>query len=67
MKLGYYSETAASRYGSVFWSTPTGTEVEITGIEDDNTVSPSYLWPDAICVGEVTEWSRGSMKFPNYV
>lgn len=66
MKLGYYSKMAASCYGSVFWKTPNGEEVEITGVKDDVLSSLNYLWPDAVCVGEVTEWSHGLMKLPNY-
>lgn len=56
MKMyGWYSQTAAEIYGSVFYSTPTGIEVEVTLVSESN-VPPN--WEDICSVGEVTDYIR---------
>lgn len=49
-KIGWYSEKAACMYGTVFWSTPGGGEVEITCATAD---PEGYKWDDRVNMGPV--------------
>lgn len=57
MKLGLYSPTAAQLYGTVFYLKPDGTEVEVTAVFDEESVS-DYKWKDTKVVGEVVKYVR---------
>jgi len=48
----YYSETAAQKYGTSFFRTPDGSEVEVSAISNEDL----YKWPDAVCLGDATDW-----------
>lgn len=52
--MGMFSAAAAEKYGTVFWLTPDGREVEITAQQKPS----DYKWPDATVVGEVTKYVR---------
>ena len=64
--LAFYSEAAALLYGTVFYETPEGKEVEVTWVQrilhDDN----SYQWPDKIVVGLVTKYARKGRNVSQY-
>jgi hypothetical protein len=54
-KYGFYSEQAALQFGSINWTAPDGSLVEVTCVED-NIVAAGYKWPDKVCLGEVIEY-----------
>jgi hypothetical protein len=51
-RTAWYSAKAVVQWGSNFWRTPDGREVEVTSVGD------SYGWDDKVSVGPVTEWVR---------
>lgn len=53
-EIGWYSERAAQLYGTSWWATPTGTEVEVTCVGPGT----DYRWPDKEYRGKVTHWAR---------
>ena len=53
--LAWYSQAAADLYGTTFWRTPYGEEVEVTAVAEDKNW---YQWPDKIQVGPVTHYIR---------
>ena len=62
---GFYSATAAAKYGSTFWSKPGDkygeAPVEVTAVEPD-LEGAKYFWPDKVYVGPVVRWVRGRLK-----
>jgi hypothetical protein len=56
-KTGWYSQAAAERYGSTFWVTPDGIEVEVSAVLDADG-DGTYRWPDKREVGPVAAFSR---------
>lgn len=44
------------KYGTVFWSTPEGGEIEVTGVT--STDAHGYWWTDVVFVGRAVEWVR---------
>jgi hypothetical protein len=67
--LAWYSQAAADLYGTTFWWTPSGDEVEITAVAGGMTDTNFYQWPDKIQVGPVTHYIRkghsGSKQGPD--
>lgn len=60
---GYLSKNGEMYHSYVFWKTPTGNTVKVTGVGSTKIPANSgYLWSDAALVGEVTEYSHGGMK-----
>ena len=58
LRLAFYSKTAADLYGSSFYQTADGKEVEVTAVEPAMEDTGTYKWPDRIAVGPVTHWIR---------
>ena len=62
MKIGFYSEKAASRYGTVIYTTPTGGTTEVTAVQEANSLADyddsSYKWDDKVMIGEVVSYVR---------
>lgn len=57
-KYGYYSPTAVEQgYGTYWWKTETGLEVEVTMVLEDEP-GTVYGWEDKMYVGRVEEYSR---------
>lgn len=52
---GFYSQQHAESNGTFIYSTPSGDRVQVTCI-DRNPEAPDYVWPDKVCVGEVSEF-----------
>ena len=69
-KYGFYSNKAANIWVQIvkegipinrasIYKTPQGTEVLVTAVGNHDTPQAmGYMWPDAVLVGEVTEWVR---------
>ena len=62
-KYGIYSATAAKQVGTVIWRHVDGQEVRITNVSDSPD-APEIDFKDKVCLGEVTEHVRGSLKLP---
>jgi len=60
-QYGWYSAKAAEIYGTIFYFTPEGKEVEVTGVGPKD-YHKRYLWDDVTCVGEVARYSRPGKK-----
>jgi hypothetical protein len=54
MKYGMWSDQASHR-GTHFWRCPDGRVIEVTAVVDNLDL---YKWPDAVNLGEVTEWVK---------
>lgn len=61
VKYGWYSAKAAELYGSAFWRTPNGEEVEVTDVTLDST-GKSYKWKYKVPRGQVIEYVRGEIS-----
>ena len=55
---GWYSASAAARYGSWVYRTVEGSEVEVTCVECPEHVSTGCGWPDRLDVGRVVAHVR---------
>ena len=65
-RWGYYSQVHANMQdrapggiwpGPIWYATPTGDRVLVTCIgRSENPLDIGYMWPDAVCVGEVTHY-----------
>ena len=65
-RWGYYSQAHANmgdrHYANlgnepIWYLTPTGDRVLVTCIgRSENPLDVGYMWPDAVCVGEVTHY-----------
>ena len=60
---GFYSETAACNWGTIWWTTLNGKKVEVTAVWP-NPEGSGYGWQDKKCVGEVVEHAYGSIRCP---
>jgi hypothetical protein len=61
---GWYSQEAAERFGSCFYSTPDGDEVEVTCVFATSDTA-DYRWSDKVNVGPVVAWLREGRPDPN--
>ncbi len=60
----WYSKKA-SQYGTSFYRTPDGKEVEVTAVNTFN-----YCWDDAVCLSEDSRdwiWVRQGIKSDNFI
>ena len=64
-RWGYYSQehadmlrdTGGIHHWPIWYATPTGDRVLVTCIgRSENPLDVGYMWPDAVCVGEVTHY-----------
>ena len=62
---GWYSEKAAEVCGSIFYETPEGREVKVTGVTFDEE-GKGYKWSDRVYIGPVEKYLRGNMKSHGY-
>lgn len=70
--VGYYSckaheimdmSTTLTGTGAVIYKTPSGEEAMVTAVyASQEQGDKEYTWPDAVCVGPVTEWVRNVPK-----
>jgi hypothetical protein len=67
--IGVFSEKAAELFGTLWYKTPNGSEVEVTAVYEDGENAEGYGWVDKKIVGEVVEMTaragrKGSMPEP---
>jgi len=62
LRRAYYSPTAAKLYGSSFYKTADGSEVEVTRVEFSLKDTNTYIWDDAIVVGPVLNYIRKGQR-----
>jgi len=60
-KYGFYSAQAAYQFGTVFYKTPEGGEVEVTSVGLDSS-GEYYKLADKFFIGEVTTFVRDGIK-----
>lgn len=58
----WYSESAARLYGTAWYYTPSGHEIEVTAVLDPES---RYGWEDRIYLGIVTTWARAGRPRPD--
>ena len=61
-RWAFFSEQHAETFGSYYFKTAEGREVEVTAVLDKRDTGTSYNWPDAKFVGEVVSFSRIGRK-----
>jgi hypothetical protein len=60
MKIGFYSQKAEVKYGSMIYTTPSGGTTVVTAVQEASSLSDyddsSYKWDDKVMIGEVVQF-----------